>query len=170
MDLQNKRKQIAAEIFAATGAKVDGYDPLIIAALFYSQHLRAATDTVSVQLGSATNELRAVSQLATAANSSLLVDRTKLFKDIEAHVARCVKQASKVQASAPASPPQGWRGVTAGLVVGFVFTLGVVSVACGFSFSWVDDARLGAEFRRVVPTLDPNFRDQLIEYIDKRRR
>jgi hypothetical protein len=167
MDLQDKRHQIASEIFAATGAKVDGYDPLIIAALFYSQHLRAAGDTVALQLEAAASELRAASQVATAANASLLADRAKLLKDIEAHVARCVKQASKGQSS-----PQGLRDIpfwyaVGGAVAGAVVLAVALTVGIQHGSSLAEEAAVGRSFSRVVPSMDPKLKQQLIEHLRK---
>ena len=168
MDLQDKRKQIAAEIFAATGAKVDGYDPLVIAALFYSHHLRAAGDSVAGKLDTAVTELVAASSLATVANASLAADRAKLLKDIEAHVARCVKQAAKGQ-----SNPADFRFVPVWYAVAGAF-IGAVGLTAAFMFgfqhgsSQADEAAVGRSFSRVLPELDPKVRAQIMEQLRKK--
>lgn len=167
MDLQEKRHQIAAEIFAATGAKVDGYDPLIIAALFYSQHLNAAGNTVTLQLEAAAKEVRAASQVATAANSTLLADRARLLKEIEAHVARCVKQASKGQ-----SNPYRLRDIpfwyaVAGAFAGAVALAAALAVGIERGSSLAEDAAVGRSFARVVPTMDPKLKQELMEHLRK---
>jgi hypothetical protein len=168
MDLQDKRKQIAAEIFAATGAKVDGYDPLVIAALFYSHHLRAAGDSVAGKLDTAATELVAASSLATVANASLAADRAKLLKDIEAHVARCVKQVAKGQ-----SRPVDFRFVPVWYAVGGA-VVGAVALTTALIFgfergsSQAEEAAVGRSFSRVIPELDPKLREHLLEHLRKK--
>jgi hypothetical protein len=167
MDLQDKRKQIAAEVFASTGAKVDGYDPLVIAALFYSQQLGATGDAVAKQLQAAAADLRAASQVATAANNSLVADRAKLIKDIEAHVARCVKLASKGQ-----SGGQDFRRIplwhaVAGAVVGAIALSAGLMIGFERGSAQADDAAVGRSFVRVVPTMDAKLKQQLMEHLRK---
>jgi hypothetical protein len=168
MDSQDKRKQIAAEIFTATGAKVDGYDPLVIAALFYSEHLRAAGDAVAVRLESAATDLRAASNLASSANSLLVADRSKLLKDIEAHVARCVKQANEGQSSL-----QDFRYIPIRFAIGGAFVAAVamaIALMIGFErgSAQAGEAAVGRSFSRVVPELDPKVRDHLMEHLRKK--
>lgn len=167
MDLQDKRKQIAAAVFAATGAKVDGYDPLVIAALFYSEQLGAAGDAVAKQLTAAATDLHAASTVATAANSSLVADRAKLMKDIEAHVARCVTLASKGQSGVQdCRRIPIWHAVAAAVV-------GAVALSAGLMFgmergsTMAHEAALGRSFARVVPTMDAKLRQQLMEHLRK---
>lgn len=168
MDLRDKRNQIAADIFAATGAKVDGYDPLVISALFYSQQLGKAGDRVAAKLDTAALELRSASSTSTAMNASLLADRAKLFKDIEAHVAKCAKSVSKAPAGGvdlryiPA-----WYAVVGALV-------GAVSLAIAWNIGVIqgtalaEEAAVGRAFSRVVPALDQKLRDQLMEHLRKK--
>jgi len=168
MDLQEKRKQIAADVFATTGAKVDGYDPLVIAALFYSEHLRAAGDSVALKLESAASELRAASSVATVANSALIADRAKLLKDIEAHVARCVKQASKGQSST-----LDFRFIPVRYAVGGAFAIAVaMTAALMFGFergsAQAEEAAVGRSFSRVVPELDPKVREHIMDHLRKK--
>lgn len=168
MELQDKRHKIAADVFALTGAKVDGYDPLVIAALFYSEHLRAAGESVAIKLESATSELRAASNVVTAANSSLLADRAKLLKDIEAHVARCVKQAGKGQSSV-----QDFRFIPIRYAIGGAFAAAVaIAAALVFGFqrgsAQAEEAAVGRSFSRVVPELDPKVREHIMDHLRKK--
>ena len=168
MDMQDKRNRIAAEIFTATGAKVDGYDPLVIAALFYSEHLRAAGDAVTIKLESAATDLRAASSLASSANSVLIADRAKLFKDIEAHVARCVKLANKGQSST-----QDFRYVPIQYAVGgAIVVAAAMAIALTFGLqrgsAQAEEAAVGRSFSRVVPELDPKIREHLMEHLRKK--
>jgi hypothetical protein len=96
--------------------------------------------------------------------------RTKVLADaFELRVKKAVRDACHAQSTGD-GPPQGWRGVLAGIVFGAVAALGAVSVACNFSYSWVSDARFGAEWRRVIPTIPPALRDKLVEHFEKQRR
>ncbi len=61
------------------------------------------------------------------------------------------------------------RGVFAGVAFGLLLTGGVIAIACNFSFAWIQDARIGAEFKRVLPKLDPSLRDKVMEYFEKPR-
>lgn len=168
MDLQEKRRKIASDIFVATGAKVDGYDPLVIAALFYSEHLRTAGDAVAVRLEAATKELVAASSIATAANGSLLADRAKLLKDIEAHVARCVKQASKGQASIQDFRYVPLHFALVGAVVAAVLTSAALVFALDRGSAQASEAAIGRAFSRVVPELDPKVREHIMEHLRKK--
>jgi hypothetical protein len=168
MDLRDKRNQIAADVFAATGAKVDGYDPLVISALFYSQQLREAGASVAAKLDTAALELRSASNTTAATNASLLADRAKLFKDIEAHVARCTKSVSKAQAGGlHLRYVPTWYAVVGALV-------GAVALAIAWNIGVIqgtaraEEAAVGRAFSKVVPSLDQNLRDRLLEHLRKK--
>lgn len=168
MDLQDKRKQISADVFALTGARLDGYDPLIIAAIFYSEHLRAAGDSVALKLEAATSELRAASNVVTTSNNLQNAERAKLFKDIEAHVARCVKQAGKGQSSA-----QDFRFVPIRYAVGGALAAAVaITAALMFGFqrgsAQAEEAAVGRSFSRIVPELDPKVREHIMDHLRKK--
>ena len=96
--------------------------------------------------------------------------RMKVLADgIEARVKKAVRDADRVQPTQE-GPPQGWRGVYAGVGLGIFISFGMMLVACNFSLTWFSDARLGAEWRQVVPTLPPARRNRLIEHFEKQRR
>ena len=168
MELQEKRQQLATEIFAATGVKVDGYDPLVIAALFYSDRLRAAGDDVARQLETAAKELRDTSHVATTANAALLAERTKLFKDIEAHVAWCVNQAATAQSkSVDFRYVPIWHAVVGAFAVGLVMAAAVV-FGLERGSAQADEAAIGRSFLRVVPELEPKVRKKIMEHLRKK--
>lgn len=160
--------EIAAKVFAATGAKVDGYDPLIIAALFYSDHLRAAGDSVAVKLELATKELAAASNLATSANGTLLADRAKLLKDIEAHVARCVKQASKGPSSIQDFSFIPVRYAIGGAIAAGILIGGALTVGLQYGSVQAEEAAIGRAFKRVVPELDSKVREHIMVHLQKK--
>lgn len=167
MDLQAKRKQIAAEVFATTGAKVDGYDPMVIAALFYSQQLRTAGDTVAEQLQTVAADLHTASQAATAANRSLSADRAKLMKDIESHVARCVKLAGNGQSGVQDfGRIPIWYAVV-GALAGAVALSAALMVGVERNSAMAEDAAVGRAFARALPTMDPKLKQRLLEHVRK---
>lgn len=168
MDSQDNRNQIAADVFAVTGAKVDGFDPLVIAALFYSHQLRKAGDSVVEKLDTAALELRSASNAASTTNASLVTDRAKLFKDIEAHVAKCAKAASKRQADGlNLRYLPTWYAVV-GALVGAVALATAWNVGVIQGTARAEEAAVGRAFSRVVPALDPKVRDQLMEHLRKK--
>jgi len=168
MDLQDKRRQIAADVFALTGAKVDGYDPLVIAALFYSDRLRAAGDDVAVQLEAAAEELRKASSVAASANSSLAAERAKLLKEIEAHVAWCVKQATKGQSKGVDLRYVPFWYAVGGALAGAVVISAAVLFGLDRGGARAEEAAIGRSFSRVVPELDPKVREHIMEHLRKK--
>lgn len=175
MDHSAERRAVVTAVFAATGKKVDEDDPIIVAALFYAYTMRKASREAVGQIAEAgeavkqvVDEARKVAVEAGTIARTAAVDEKKRADALDARITKAIREAARTQSS-NAGPPTGWRGVMAGLAVGFFIAGGIISVACGFSFSWVTDARIGAEFRRVVPTLEPALRDKLMEHLEKRR-
>jgi hypothetical protein len=164
-----ERRRIAHEVYTITGVLVPEDDPIVLAALFYAQKLRDAAGDAAGQLASASAESRAVVHAASVLIQQATAERKALADTIEARMKKVIKDAARVQYKQE-GPPPGWRGVLAGAVLGMFLTGGVVAVACNFSFAWIEDARIGAEFKRVLPKLDPSLRDKLMEYLEKTRR
>lgn len=163
-----EHRRIAHEVYTITGVLVPEDDPIVLAALFYAQKLRDAAGDAAGQLASASAESRAVVHSASALIQQSAAERKALADTIEARMKKVIKDAARVQ-SQQEGPPPGWRGVFAGVVLGMFLTGGVVAVACNFSFAWIQDARIGAEFKRVLPKLDSSLRDKLMEYFEKPR-
>lgn len=149
VDAMEKRR-IAQEVFAITGAAVPEDDALVLAALFYSHKLQEAS-----------REAAAVVRQTTASNKALA-------DAFEARLQKALRQAAKSQ-SRDQGPPQGWRGVLAGVVLGIFIALGTMVVACDFSLTWFSDAKFGAEWKHTLPSLDPALRDKMIEHYQKHR-
>jgi hypothetical protein len=175
MDHSAERRAVVTAVFAATGKKVDEDDPIIVAALFHASTMRDASRAAAGQIAEAGQAVKLAADDArkvAVETGSLLrqaaADEKRRADALEARITKAIREAGRTQSS-DGGPPRGWRGVIAGLAVGFVMAGGIISVACGFSFSWVTDARIGAEFRRVVPTMDPTLRDKLMEHLEKRR-
>lgn len=160
MDVVARRKRVVDDVFSATGAKMEPDDPLVIAALYYSYEMRLAGDVVAGQLQAAAAELR-------SAADSDSKDRTKILRDIEAHVAKCAKAAGQGRAS---PPPLGyvptWYAVV-GAVMGAVALSAAMLVGIERGSAQAQDAAVGRSFARVVPTLDPKLKQQLMEHLRK---
>jgi hypothetical protein len=163
MDASTKRKQIVDDVFSATGAKMEHDDPLVIAALYYSHEMRAASSAVSAQLQQVAGELRAAAQLAVAANASVAADRAKFMRDVESHIVKCLKQASKAQ---PDLREQGrvptWYALSGALIMAVIFSTGW-TIAAAYGSVQAEEAAVGRAFNRVAPTLDPKIKAQLYE-------
>lgn len=164
-----ERRRIAHEVYMITGVLVPEDDPIVLAALFYAQKLRDAAGDAAGQLTSASAESRAVVNAASALIQQAAAERKALADTIEARMKKAIKDAVRAQ-STHEGPPQGWRGVFAGVAFGLLLAGGFIVIASNFSFAWIQDARIGAEFKRVLPKLDPSLRDELMEYFEKPRR
>jgi hypothetical protein len=170
-----ERQAIVTAVFAVTGKQVDEDDPIVVAALFQAYTMREATREAVEHIAHVGQAVKvAVDDARKAADEASVISRRTAFDEkaradaLEARVRKAVLEAGRVQLRQD-SPPTGWHGVVAGLVVGVFFASGAVAVACNFSFSWVSDARLGAEFRRVIPSLEPSLRNKLMKHLEKRR-
>jgi hypothetical protein len=175
MDHAAERQAVVTAVFAVTGKKVDEDDPIVVAALFQAYTMREATREAVEQIADVGQAVKiAVDDARKAADEASAISRRAAFDEkaradaLEARVRKAVLEAGRVHLSQD-GPPTGWRGVIAGLVIGVFFAGGVMSVACNFSFSWVSDARLGAEFRKVIPSLEPSLRNKLMKHLEKRR-
>ncbi|MBD8531683.1 MULTISPECIES: hypothetical protein [unclassified Massilia] len=170
-----EQQAVMTAVFAVTGKKVDEDDPIIVAALFQAYTMREATREVTGQIAEASqalkvavDEARKLGIEACAITRRAASDEKVRAEALEARIKKALRGAGPVL-SCEVGPPAGWRGVIAGLALGVLITGGVMSVACNFSFTWISDARLGAEFRAIVPSLEPTFRDKLIEHLERRR-
>lgn len=175
MDHSAERRSVVTAVFAATGKKVDEDDPIIVAALFHAHTIREASlqaaghiADVGRTVTQAVEEARSVALEAGAMIRQVTADEKKRAAVLDARITKALRESGRV-GSSENSPPAGWRGVMAGMAMGILLFGGAISVACGFSFSWVSDASLGAEFRRSVPTMDPSLRDKLIAHLEKRQ-
>jgi hypothetical protein len=163
MDVSAKRKQIVDDVFSATGAKMEHDDPLVIAALYYSHEMRAASSAVSAELQRVAGELRVAAQLAAVANASVAADRAKFMKDVEAHIVQCAKQASKAQ-SGPLQLDRlpTWYALAGAVIMAVIFSTGW-TIAAAHGSTQAEEAAVGRAFNRVAPTLDPKIKAQLYE-------
>ena len=112
-------------------------------------------------------EIRGASQLALGANDALTKDRAKLIKDVQSHMTRCLKVASTGLSS-----HHGIRYVPiwyalVGSVAGAVALAAVWSVGVEHGATRAEEAAIGRSFTRVVPTMDPKLKAQLMEHVRK---
>lgn len=198
MDFIEERRRLTAEVFAVTGKKCAEDDPIIVAALFQAHSVREAgrdavdqiAQAVQAVLTSAADVNTAAVRAETVAKhaaderkafAQAAADERKAFAQtasaaqkaladsIDTQVKKAVRDASRAQ-STQEGPPQGWRGVVAGVVLGVFISFGTMLVACNFRLSWFSDARFGAEWAQTLPSLDPALRDKMIEHYQKHRR
>jgi len=176
ISLAAERRAVTTAVFAATGKKVDEDDPIVVAALFQAYSVREAGRESAAQitkagqaLVDAVNDARKAAAEAGAMARQAAAERKACADALETRVRKALKDAERLQ-STHEGPPQGWRGVFAGVAFGLLLAGGVMTVACNFSFAWIQDARIGAEFKRVLPKLDPSLRDKLMDYFEKSQR
>lgn len=169
-----ERREVVTAVFAATGKKIDEDDPIVVAALFQAYTMREVSRQAAEEIRQAGKDVAvAAAEARRAAEEAALVahrieanDKRRLasLNDV---VKKGLRAAGR-RPEPPSTPPHGWRAAVYGVVFGVFMAIGGISVACGFSFEWVADARLGAELRRVFPKLDPAIREQLIRQIEGR--
>ena len=167
MSLPEQRKKIVDDVFSITGFKMQDDDPLVTAALFYSQVMRDASEAASVEMRAIAGEIKGASEAALAANRTTSAARMTLMKDIERHVVRCVGQAgvAKVQAGEIRYVPV-WQAAAGAIIVGVM-----LATTWHFGFAQgaehAQEAAVGRTFTRAVSTMDPKLRDQVIDHIRK---
>jgi hypothetical protein len=187
MGLAEERSRLTAEVFALTGKKCAEDDPIIVAALFQTHSVRAAGREIVEEITGATQAVlvavseasRAAARAEAVANSAAddrkaiaqaaAAAQKALANTIDSQIKKAVREAGRVHSTGQ-GPPQGWRGVLAGVALGIFVALGTMLVACNFSLTWFSDARFGAEWKHVLPSLDPALRDKMIEHFEKHRR
>ena len=167
MDGADKRKQIVEDVFCATGAKMEPDDPLVTATLYYSLEMRAAGAVVASELNQAASDLRNASQLAVAAHGAVVADRAKLMKDIEAHIANCVKSLSKEQSRfQDLRYIPTWYAVV-GALVGAVFFAATWKYGVLQGTDLAEEAAVGRAFKRAAPLMDPALKAEVIKQLRK---
>jgi len=167
MTLPEKRKQIVDDVFSTTGFKMQDDDPLVTAALFYSQLMRDASQATAAEMRAIAVEMRVASEAVQTAQRTTSAARVTLMKEIERHVVRGIKQAGGTHAqSGEIRYLPVWQAVTSAIVAGVV-----LAATWHFGFaqgaSHAHEAAVGRTFTRAVSTMDPKLRDQVIEHIRK---
>lgn len=97
-------------------------------------------------------------------------ERESLADSIEARLSKRVGTMSQGQATQDGQSVvtlrQAALAMSAALVLGAIlFALGTAAV-CGYSFSWMNDASVGREFLRTLPTMDPDLRNKLVHHLE----
>jgi hypothetical protein len=170
-----ERRTLVTAIFAATGKKVDEDDPIIVAAIFQAHIMREASWEAASQIVEAGRTTKAVLdevRMAVAEAGAVVrlaaADEKARSEIIDVLVKKALREAGRSQAR-QGGPQNGWPQVIAGVALGLFISAGVVSVACDFNFAFFKNARVGADFIRVMPTLEPSLRRKLTAQMAKQR-
>lgn len=188
-----ERKAITLQLFAATGETIPEDDPIVTGAILFShmlnevarlsadeiklagQHAAVAIHEAAQHATLVMNEAsqRCVAETAAAAkvassqSKRLDAEVIQAIKKIEAELLKAVKIASRSHGSTvtlryiPA-----WYAVIGALAVGLALaTAWVVGVEQGATLA--EEAAIGRSFTRVVPTMDPKLKAQLMEHVRK---
>ncbi|WP_141839311.1 hypothetical protein [Herbaspirillum sp. SJZ107] len=186
-----ERKRLAQDVFSLTGQRLDEDDPVTVAALFYAQLLREASESAVEQTQSVNREAAAAVQEAmalcrnfeaernafatemakerTRREVEYAIERRKLVAELDGKIQRCVKIASRNNAAGAQSDWLPWP-VSLAFTLGMFVFAAMVTVACDFNFSWVQDAKIGRAFIRATPDLDPGTRAKLLGRLEKHRK
>lgn len=164
MDLSTESKKIVDEVFSATGVKMSPDDPLVIAALFYSHRLRQAGDAVSSDLEMVAADIRAAALTAMPDSDFSEVAKTKLMRDIELRIVRCIKTASAGGGRNAHPYVPAWYALV-GAVAGAVLIAGAWIAGIERGSVQADEAAVGRSFARVVSKMDPKLRAELMEQL-----
>jgi len=166
-------RAITADVFAVTGKKMDEDDPIVVAAFFQAHIMRQATREAAGQIAEAGKAVKVavddackVVADATALARQTAADQKAYVNAVDICLRKAIREAGRVESS-QVSPPRGWRGVLAGVVLGVFVAAGLLSIACDFSFSWVHDASVGRAYMRAIPTLEPSLRQKLLKHVEK---
>lgn len=161
----DKRKQIVNDVFAATGAKMEHDDPLVIAALYHSQLVREAGRAASAEMRAAAAEMKTAADISLAAQAATAAAHGALMKEIERQIARSFKRAagSQIHAGDVRHLPV-WHAAAGAIIVG-------IALATGWHFAFsqgtvhAQEAAAGRTLTRAVSTMDPKLRQQVIDHI-----
>jgi hypothetical protein len=187
MRIQEDQQRLTELVFAVTGEKLPSDDPLVVAALFYADTLRVAAKDAAELVESAGSAERehltrtAVEIRDAGASARLLVDESKhllltaanvqkaLADSFEARLTEALRDAAKVQARqngiSMISVQHAALGALVALLLGAaLFAFGTAGV-CGYSFSWMNDASVGREFLRTLPTMNPTLRKKHVDHL-----
>lgn len=177
----DERRAVVNAVFAATGKKVDEDDPIIVAALFQAFTMREVVREASAQIAeaglavkrAADDAHRAVVASEAASRSAAVVlermsaERTQLVKAVEAQMVKCLKQASKGQSSAKGMRDIPFWYAVGGALAGAVVLAVAFTVGIQHGSSLAEEAAVGRSFSRIVPTMDPKLKQQLMEHLRK---
>ena len=164
MDQSAKRKQVVDDVFLATGEKMSPDDPLVIAALFYSHQMLQAGNVVTADLERLAADIRAAAQKALPDNGAADATRAKLMRDIESQITRCIKTASAGGGRNEHPYVPAWYAL-AGAVVGAFLIAAAWVVGMERGSVQADEAAVGRSFTRVVSTMDPKLKAQLMDHL-----
>lgn len=132
--------------------------------------MNEASQRYALEPAEAFEKAAIAAQAATAQLARLCSERTQLVKTIEAQVVKAVKLASKGESgSLSLRYIPAWYAVVGSLAVGIALTAAwKIGVEQGTSRA--EEAAVGRAFSRIVPSLDPKMRKQLMQRLRKEAR
>jgi len=129
-----------------------------------AEELREAGRLSTASTAQAIAKVEAATRSSTAAVDQMAVERAQTLKAVEAHVVKCVKQASSRQA--PSSPLR---------LVPIWYCFVAAAVGAAMSLAWAvgvergsvqaDEAAIGRSFSRAIPGMKPKLRQQIMEHL-----
>jgi hypothetical protein len=158
----DERLRLINEVFAATGRKLTEDDPLTVAALFYAVTVRAAGKEAARDVTAAAAPLIEAAEAAAK-------DRAALADAFSARLDKHVRQAVKAQADQGDKLIPQWHATVA-FVAGAIGVLLATIVACDFSVSWPNQAAVGRDFLRALPSMEPELRAKLLDHVEHTRK
>lgn len=189
MTTSSERKALSVELYEMTGDAIPESDPIITGALFFSyklcqasrlaedqireagrlaaQEVREAASAISSAAKEAQASAEASSQTAAMLYERADGERLLLLKAIDSQTAHFVKLKAEAQFSS-----DGIRYVPIWHVL-----VGAIAGAVALVFAWLigveqatvraEEAAVGRAFARVLPTLEPKVRKQLMERLKR---
>jgi hypothetical protein len=128
---------------------------------------REAVDEAWEAARDAAKAAETASTVAVAVARQAGVNQAAFVDLLDRHLSRIVSKSAGSQSSQVihAVVPR-WQLGVAGLV-GALVCAAANFAACGFSLTWVQDARTGREFLGAIPRLDPALKQELIANLEK---
>lgn len=130
-----------------------------------NEDIRQAGEAFSLSSANAVASAEKAAQTAAAAIEKLAAERSQLFKAVDAHLSKSLKVASKGQ-----SGVAGFRSVPVWYALGGAVAIGL-ALAVAFAIGLVrgsaqaEEAAVGRSFARVLPTMEPKLKQQLMEHV-----
>lgn len=163
MDQPARSQSIVEDVFAATGKRMHPDDPLIVAALYYNRLMRESAEEVAQLIHAAAADLRAATEQTKGQVDATGAERAKLMREIERHVQKCAGAIIKSHSSQPdVRYIPAWYALV-GAVVGAIVLTVALAIGLDRGSDLERDAAVGRTFSRILPTLDPQVKKQLIK-------
>lgn len=151
----HKMREAGDDVVLRINDAVESTSSVVLAAQQATRQVAGEATAIARQ---AAADRKAIADAAATDRKAILTamaaERKAFAETVDKHFKKAVREASAAQ-SIQDGPPQGWRGVLAGVALGMFTMAGIVSVACQGSFAWVEDAKVGRMFSDIYPKLSP---------------